>query len=237
MSVSVSGPAADLAATAFPTGWCATDLGPLRPCAATYEVYPLEGLPPLEAAHLDTGFDWLGGAAGPRSEHTEHLAAVERELAEAGLALPEGFAAFYRSEHLSRAFDEVSVTACWSHLSAPLRSPAEDGARLVRFLRDQQDCVIWYLYLRPSGEAFVVFSHLELESAGWWAQGEPAEDVRAAVASSLMRCADTFEEFAYRFVVENELWMQAHSAGGDSPLAPRLQAYADHYTSTGSPTA
>ncbi|MGW2271582.1 hypothetical protein [Streptomyces yangpuensis] len=237
MSVSVSGPAADLAATAFPTGWCATDLGPLRPCAATYEVYPLEGLPPLEAAHLDTGFDWLGGAAGPRSEHTEHLAAVERELAEAGLALPEGFAAFYRSEHLSRAFDEVSVTACWSHLSGPLRSPAEDGARLVRFLRDQQDCVIWYLYLRPSGEAFVVFSHLELESAGWWAQGEPAEEVRAAVASSLMRCADTFEEFAYRFVVENELWMQAHSTGGDSPLVPRLQAYADHYSSAGSPTA
>ncbi|MFG2339461.1 hypothetical protein [Streptomyces yangpuensis] len=231
MSVSVSGPAADTAAVAFPTGWCATDLGNLRPCASTYEVYPLESLPPLEAAHLDTGFDWLGGAGGPRSGHTEHLAAVQRELAEAGLALPEGFTAFYSSEHLCRAFDEVSVTACWSHLSAPLHSPAEDGARLVRFLRDQQDCVIWYLYLRPSGEAFVVLSHLELESAGWWAQGEPTEDVRAAVASSLMRCADTFEEFAYRFVVENELWMQAHSADAESPLPPRLRAYADHYAS------
>ncbi|MFD8580709.1 hypothetical protein ACFV1H_35875 [Streptomyces virginiae] len=234
MSVSVSGPAADGAAVSFPTGWCATDLGRLRPCASTYEVYPLESLPPLEAAHLDDGFAWLGGTGGPRSEHTEHLAAVQRELAGAGLALPEGFAAFYGSEHLSRAFDEVSVTACWSHLSGPLHSPAEEGARLVRFLRDQQDCVIWYLYLRPSGEAFVVFSHLELESAGWWAQGEPTAEVRAAVASSLMRCADTFEEFAYRFVVENELWMQAHSAGDESPLAPRLQTYADHYASAAS---
>lgn len=61
--------------------------------------------------------------------------------------------------------------------------------------------------------------------------GEPTEEVRAAVAASLMRCADTFEEFAYRFVVENELWMQANSAGAESRLAPRLQAYADHYAS------
>ncbi|MEU9034014.1 hypothetical protein AB0D45_03765 [Streptomyces sp. NPDC048352] len=121
------------------------------------------------------------------------------------------------------------MTACWSHLSGPLHSPAEEGTRLVRFLRDQQDCVIWYLYLRPSGEASVVFSHVELESAGWWAQGEPTEEARAAVASSLTRCADTFEEFAYRFVVENELWMHANSADAESPPPPHLQAYADHY--------
>ncbi len=37
--------------------------------------------------------------------------------------------------------------------------PAEPGAFLVRFLRDQQDCVIWYLCLRPPGERFVVRSH------------------------------------------------------------------------------
>ncbi|MER6197054.1 hypothetical protein ABT234_06710 [Streptomyces sp. NPDC001586] len=230
MSVSVPGPAADAAATVpFPTGWCATDLGRFRPCASTYEVYPVESLPPVAPAHLDGRFDWLGGVDGPRSAHEEHLAALARDLAETGPALPEGFAAFYGSERLHRAFDEVSVTGCWSHLSGPLRSPVEEGARLVRFLRDQQDCVIWYLYLRPCGEAFVVFSHLELESAGWWADGEPTEEVRAAVAASLMRCADTFEEFAYRFVVENELWMQANSTGSDGPLAPRLQAYADHY--------
>ncbi|WP_251055943.1 hypothetical protein [Streptomyces sp. ISL-94] len=228
MPISVTGPAG-VASVRFTTGWCATDLGRFRPCGYTYEVYPLDSLPPLDAAQLDGGFGWLGGVEGPRSKHGEHLAAVERELAEAGLALPGDFAAFYGSEMLSRAFDEVSVTACWSHLSGPLRSPGEEGARLVRFLRDQQDCVIWYLYLRPSGEAFVVFSHVELESAGWWSDGEPTEEVRVAVASSLMRCADTFEEFTYRFVVENELWMQLNSTGSDGPFPPRLQAYADHY--------
>lgn len=234
VSVVVSDPGADVASVRFPTGWCATDLGRFRSCASTYEVYPLGSLPPLDAVQFDGTFGWLGGVDGPRSEHGEHLAAVERDLAAVGLTLPADFAAFYASQRVCQSFDEVSVTACWSDLSRPLRSPAEHGARLVRFLRDQQDCVIWYLYLRPSGEAFVVCSPVELESAGWWSDGEPAEEVRVAVASSLMRCADTFEEFAYRFVVENELWAQVNSAGADGPLPPHLQAYADHYGDTAS---
>lgn len=124
-----------------------------------------------------------GGSTGP-SEHTAHLAAIEGELAAVGLAMPSDFAAFYSSERLCRAFDEVSVTACWTDLSGALRSPAEKDARLVRFMRDQQDCVIWYLYLRPSGEAFVVCSHLELEleSAEAWSAGERADEFREAVA-------------------------------------------------------
>ncbi|WP_405827975.1 hypothetical protein [Streptomyces sp. NBC_00105] len=225
MSVAVS----DAASVSFPTGWCATDLGRFRPCDATYEVYPLDSLPPLDAVGLDGGFGWMGGGSTGPSEHVAHLAALERELAAVGLALPSDFAAFYGSERFCRAFDEVSVTACWTDLSAALRSPAEEGARLVRFMRDQQDCVIWYLYLRPSGEAFVVCSHLELESAEAWLAGERADEFREAAAGSLIRCAGSFEEFAYRFVVENELWMQLNSAGTEGQLAPRLQAYADHY--------
>ncbi|MFF5448788.1 hypothetical protein [Streptomyces sp. NPDC012888] len=233
MSAAVS----DAASVRFPTGWCATDLGRYRPCDSTYEVYPMDGLPSLDAVGLDGRFGWLGGeetapSAAP-SEHGPHLAALARELTAAGLVLPADFAEFYGSERLCRAFDEVSVTACWSDLSGALRSPAEEGARLVRFLRDQQDCVIWYLYLRPSGEAFVVCSHIELESAWAWADaeadGERVAEFRAAAAGSLIRCADSFEEFAYRFVVENELWMRLNSSGAEGRLAPHLQAYADHY--------
>lgn len=225
MSVAVS----DAESVRFSTGWCATDLGRFRPCDSTYEFYPLDSLPPLDAVGLDGGFEWLGdGSTGP-SEHAAHLAALERELATVGLAMPSDFAAFYSSGRLCSAFDEVSVTGCWTDLSAALRSPAEEGARLVRFMRDQQDCVIWYLYLRPSGEAFVVCSHLELESVEAWSAGDRAEELREAAAGSLIRCADSFEEFAYRFVVENELWMQLNSAGTEGQLSPRLQAYADHY--------
>ncbi|MFG2983656.1 hypothetical protein ACGFYQ_20805 [Streptomyces sp. NPDC048258] len=221
----------------FPTGWCATDLGSYRPCEFTYEVYPLESLPSLDAHGLDGGFGWLGGPGatdGPRPGHGEHLAAVEADLAPLGLRLPADFRTFYSSGSLCRAFDEVSVTACWSDLSGPLQSPAEDGARLVRFLRDQQDCVIWYLYLRPSGETFVVCSHLDLELAGQELDEAQAAEFRAAAADSLVRCASTFEEFAYRFVVENELWMHLNTTNPDISLVPHLQEYLDHYAAAAS---
>ncbi|MFC9292996.1 hypothetical protein ACFTWH_06320 [Streptomyces sp. NPDC057011] len=216
----------------FPTGWCATDLGSYRPCEFTYEVYPLESLPSLDAAALDGTFGWLDGSDAAGSGHEEHLTAVEAALAPLGLQLPEDFRTFYGKGSLCGAFDEVSVTACWSDLSGPLPSPAEDGARLIRFLRDQQDCVIWYLYLRPSGEAFVVCSHLELESAGQELSGAEAARFRAAAADSLVRCASTFAEFAFRFVVENELWMHLNTTNPEAALAPHAQEYLDHYAAT-----
>ncbi|MET9963856.1 hypothetical protein ABZ128_33090 [Streptomyces sp. NPDC006326] len=216
----------------FSSGWCASDLGSYRPCEFTYEVYPLESLPPLDSARLDGGFGWLGGADAPDgqpSEHLERLETMEADLAAAGLHLPEDFRTFHGSGHLYGAFDAVSVTACWSDLSGPLPSPAEDGARLIRFLRDQQDCVIWYLYLRPSGETFVVCSHLELESAYEEVEEEHLAAFREAAAASLVRCAGSFEEFAYRFVVENELWIHLNETRKDGTLAPHLQEYLDHY--------
>ncbi|MBW5482747.1 hypothetical protein [Streptomyces bambusae] len=219
-----------VAAPDFPSGWCATDLGPYRPCEFTYEVYPPESLPPVDPARLDGRFGWRGGPGEHPSEHTGHLVSLEAELAALGLRLPEDFRTCYGSDRLAGMCDEVSVTACWTDLSGALESPVEDGARLVRFLRDQQDCVIWYLYLRPSGESFVVCSHLDLE----WGYRELAqEDIagfRAAAAQSLVRCATSFEEFAFRFVVENELWMHLNETGGKAALAPHLREYLDHYS-------
>jgi len=62
-----------------------------------------------------------------------------------GLDLPPPFATFIASPALREAVR--SGTACWRDLAEPIPSPVEDGAYLVRFLRDQQDCVMWFLYL------------------------------------------------------------------------------------------
>ncbi|MFG2298384.1 hypothetical protein [Streptomyces sp. NPDC048603] len=232
MSMSAPTPASVPASASvdFPSGWCATDLGPYRPCEFTYEVYPPECMPPVDPARLDGRFGWCGGPGEQPSEHTGHLESLGAELTALGLHLPEDFRTGYGSNRLARMCDQVSVTACWSDLSGPLESPVEEGARLVRFLRDQQDCVIWYLYLRPSGESFVVCSHLDLE----WGYRELAQEdraeFRAAAAESLVRCATSFEEFAYRFVVENELWTYLNGTGGEDALAPHLREYLDHYS-------
>ncbi|MEV6206705.1 hypothetical protein [Kitasatospora sp. NPDC051914] len=210
----------------FVDGWCATDLGDHRPCRGTYEWYPYESLPPLAADRFDGGFGWLGGLGPADPERVALLDGVSAALAGTGMQLPADFTAFHTSARCHGALDEVSVTACWTDVSGPLPSPVEPGARLVRFLRDQQDCVLWYLYLRPSGESFVVASPLDFEDLPEWDEADGAADLSAAIA----RCAPTFEEFAYRFWVENRLWFAVHGEG--PPSEPALAEYLAHYTGT-----
>lgn len=105
---------------------------------------------------------------------------------------------------------------------------------VVRFLRDQQDCVIWYLYLYldPSGEVFVVQAYLDHEY-GYEARrdGERMEtdlDDPEEQRAAIIWCAPTFEEFAYRFWIENRLWL---ALNGDDPsgLEPQMRDYLNHY--------
>ncbi|GAA2274490.1 MULTISPECIES: hypothetical protein [Kitasatospora] len=208
----------------FQALWCATDLGPHRPCGGTYEWYEPDALPPLDPARFDGGFGWLGGTGPVVPELAGHLDAVAAELAGAGMVLPADFTAFQAGADSHRALDAVSATACWTDVSSPIPSPVEPGAFLVRFLRDQQDCVHWYLYLRPTGEAFVVASPLDLAHAPEWDEPDGPVDWFGAIA----RCASSFEEFAYRFWVENRLWCALHGYGEES-MDDELSGYLAHY--------
>lgn len=219
--------------TGFQAAWCASDLGRFRPCSGTYEVYPHESLPPLDPGRFTGSFDWLGGIGSLEPEQAARLGRLAESLSALGAALPGDFVAFQTAANLHDRLDRVSVTACWSDISEPLPSPVEDGAYLVRFLRDQQDCVFWYLYLRPSGEAFVVFSAVDYEEyADREEDGEEGSGGEASHREAHRRaigwCAPTFEEFAYRFWVENRLW---YATQDDDPsgLEPELRDYLSHY--------
>nr|BEK63591.1 hypothetical protein KPHV_08180 [Kitasatospora purpeofusca] len=149
------------------------------------------------------------------------------------LSLPQDFVTFCTSSNLRGSLDSVSVTGCWISLSAPLPSPVETGAFLVRFFRDQQDCVFWYLYLRPSGEVFVVNSSLDYEfeyEARDSDDYQPESDLDDPVAqeAEILWCAPSFEHFAYRFWLENRLW-RAVNGRSDEPLDAELKEYLDHY--------
>ncbi|GAA1272178.1 hypothetical protein GCM10009665_70270 [Kitasatospora nipponensis] len=217
----------------FTAGWFASDLGMYRPSRGTYQLYAYDSLPPLEPAPFTGDFGWLGDLGEPDPGQEEPIAALERGLAELGLTLPRDFAAFQRSaEEVRLVLDEVSVTACWTDVSLPLPSPVEEGARLVRFLRDQQDCLLWYLYLRPGGEAFVICSYLDYayEYEAREAGEETGVDLadRAQQLDSILWCAPSFEEFAYRFWAENRIWHALHGAG-PAALGPTLRRYLAHY--------
>ncbi|MER8184596.1 hypothetical protein [Kitasatospora sp. NPDC094015] len=211
----------------FQSFWCATDLGPHRPCRGTYEWYASDTLPPLDPARFDGGFGWLGGTGPAVPELAGHLDALAGELAGVGIVLPADFVAFQTGVNSHRALDAVSATACWTDVSEPIPSPVEPGAFLVRFLRDQQDCVHWYLYLRPTGGAYVVASPLDLEDAP-----DPDEpDVPVDWFGAIARCATSFEEFAYRFWVENRLWC-ALNGYGEETMDDELAGYLAHYGRT-----
>ncbi|MCX5416142.1 hypothetical protein [Streptomyces sp. NBC_00059] len=217
----------------FAAAWCATDLGEYRACRYTYEHYPYESLPPLDPSQFTGAFQWLGGTRGSDPEQVAKLNGLAGDLAARNLSLPQDFVTFQTSANLHGSLDEVSVTSCWTDISQPLPSPVEPGSFLVRFLRDQQDCVIWYLYLRPSGEAFVVYSPLDFEyeldaRRDGEETGNDLDDVEEQMAAILW-CAPSFEEFAHRFWIENRLWHGIN--GGDlSQLEPQLRGYLQHYT-------
>ena len=225
----------------FGTGWYATDLGDYRPCQYTYQGYDYDTLPALDATRFTGAFRWLGDPGEVVPGQVAQLREVQESLAAQGLALPEDFVRFHTSSNLLDSLDEVSVTGCWSSLSAPLPSPVEPGAFLVRFFRDQQDCVLWYLYLRPTGEVFVVVSYLDYEYK-YECESEAQDSADAAEPHSylgdaaaqraaILWCAPSFEQFAYRFWIENRLWRALNGDEEDEPIDPEMQAYLDHYKS------
>uniref|UniRef100_UPI001030D990 hypothetical protein n=1 Tax=Streptomyces otsuchiensis TaxID=2681388 RepID=UPI001030D990 len=188
----------------FGTAWWGSDLGLYRPCATTYQRYPLESVPPLDPARFTGTFDWIGPRGVPVPSEVAALGRLSGQLAAAGLALPADFVTFYTHSGFQAALDEVSITACWTDISGPLACPFDPSARFVQFLRDQQDCLIWYLYLRPGEPASVVVSPLLYDASADEADLCPSEltDLR----NHFDACADSFEEFAYRFWTENRLW-------------------------------
>lgn len=219
----------------FRGSWCATDLGNYRPCRYTYERYPIESLPPLDEASFTGDFAWRGETGHVLDGQVAVMDRLAADLADDGLCLPGDFVTYMTRSNLYLCLDEVSVTGCWTSLSVPLTSPLEPDARMVRFFRDQQDCVHWYLYFRPNGEAFVVHSYRDLEyEAEVKATGTPDELEQLAEIDDdpdyeIFWCAPTLEMFAYRFWTENSLWRAVHDRSPVNDISVAQRAYLDHY--------
>jgi hypothetical protein len=91
--------------------------------------------------------------------------------------------------------DDASCTGCWTSVSAPLPSPVESDARMVRFFRGQQDCV---LYRDFEYEA-------EVRSAGDADEIDALPDFDSDPDYEIYWCVPTTEIFAYRFWTENTM--------------------------------
>jgi len=198
----------------FPHGWWGTDLGAARASMGTYELYASESLPAVDESRSDGTFSWLV----PDAPH-DPLRAMEVTALAAHIALPAEFKRFMSSQVLMDAIP--SCTGCDFDLAPrPVPSPVEPEADLVRFLRDQQDAVIWSLSLRPGAEPFVLASPWLLEIVG-------LEEVdRATLIANMVHVADSFEQFIHRFWLENSLWFSVNE--GDA-ATDEMNRYLAHY--------
>lgn len=204
-------------AATFPWGWWSFDLGEYRRCDGTYALYRYESLPPLGAGLLRGDFAWLTPVRG--RQKAGKPAPLFARAAALGLVLPPAFERFMGAAELKAAVP--SCTACeWDLGDAPQPCRVTPGAYTIRFLRDQQDCLFWYLYVRPDGTAPVLCSPIPFDEPGLGVS-------REVVLANSWLVAPDFEAFVYRFWIENELWELLDE---DAPeLTAAQRAYVEHY--------
>jgi hypothetical protein len=203
----------------FPVGWFGQELGDYRPdpTDSTYACYPPEELPPIRVP-LDGTFSWLRSAPehdrSSAANRDRTAAALDRLVASAPAGLPPEFVRFFRSPDLWRRIR--SCTGCYLNLDAAAVAIRSGLGSLVRFLSDSQYCRHWHLCLAPGGTGHSVVATYRYTGSD---SDDPLKD-RLPHPKDVTTCAGSFEEFVYRFWLENELWFALH-AGGRMPEGGR----------------
>jgi len=187
---------------------------------------------PQLPAHLFTGdFAWLmAGAAGPGADYTEPgvvsrpaMYEVDHRLARSGLHLPASFVTFMTSAALQQRIPSCTNNG-W-RMSEPLPSPFEEHGRLLRFMHDSQGCSYHYLYLAADGTCPVLgSSELFLP--------QPGEDLRPGSPVEYLETtfwmAPDFEQFLYRYWVDNVIWY--HVVYQERPISELPPLALDYFT-------
>lgn len=234
----------------FPWAWWAFGLGDARPCDATYCRYPYEDLPSIPP--LDGTLSWLGQPGWLESPDitperrasreclTAKARATVRDLAtqaeQLGLMLPTAFTRLMAAPELYTHIPEYA--GCWfNHGEARLDPcPGSDDAFVVRFLNDQQDCILWYLYLTRGGDEAVLAvadPYPDAPSNYLERLARPDEDgpltdkQQQAVLANTYRCAPSFEAFVFRWWLEASIYMKVNEYSSE-PLTEEESRYLAH---------
>ena len=168
-----------------------------------------------------------------RVEMARHAKAIGEQARQLGLTLPPGFLRFITSIELQSRIP--SPTACTFSLPERIVPyPGRENGYVLSFLWDTQACGIWHLYLTTDGAHRVLeapFEFVELTANAEQCSEATLDDILAHV----YLCAPMFEEFLYRFWLENMIWYHLNgynTAGtriGPKPLTEAQQRYLAHY--------
>lgn len=221
-----------MAIETLPATWIGPGIPGIRSCDGTYCETPLEDLSPvqapddlkwLESLHPEIAAEMKPFRLGARERaiYAQNAHAILAQADALELRLPTVFKELIQSEEMQDRFP--SATACYFDLPKEIVSaPLGLDGHIIRFLNDQQICVLWYLYLpREGGEA--VLASYPVEGADFLE--DLAMDNAQAVAEAFdatRLVARTFSEFLYRYWIENSIWFKK-SRGID--MTPAEAAY------------
>ncbi len=225
----------------FESGWWSFDLGEYRQCDGTYCFFAYDSVPPIGAAQFTGTLEWLGPLEGSMVDvmavhHASdealgrlkgNVAKLADQAEQLGLKLPEAFLRLMSSRELQNSIP--SCTACYFSMSdAILPCPGSEDGYIIRFLNDQQDVLLWYLYLTPQGDERVLVSPILLDDfAGPEHAANLTDDWRKAILANTRVCGPSFEAFLYRFWLENTLWDALNES--EAPLTEAQERYLAHY--------
>lgn len=225
----------------FKTGWFYLDIPGYRPGEHMYNLFSYEDLPPIDGTQLDGTFRWLV-PEWKKSAPAHHPVAEPEPLPRhfmdcffaargLGLVLPETFIEFMTSDVLECAL--IENNCCYFALPEKIvPCPGQNEGYVIRFMCDQQDCLIWYLYLNPTTqEECVLVSSYYLDP-----EYDDEEDFEATYSeedpdNEIFICAPSFEAFLYRIRLEDVL--NEKLARADPPdlsiFTEEERRYLEHY--------
>jgi uncharacterized protein (TIGR02996 family) len=217
--------------TNFEFAWWGTGIGPARESNATYERFQYHDQPPLPVETFDGTFAWLRESQ-PRSSYS--VGPMWRtycaETRKQGYFVPEEFERLLSDKDLP-----ARIKSCTDNYflrppdpTAEHSTPSaewEDGL-FVTFYADSQYCVLWGILLprEPGRYAPVLAGPPEALFPGIWGD---AED-QSHIFGKPVLAASQFEQFLFRWWIENEIWYATVRQESRRPLTPVEQAYIDH---------
>jgi hypothetical protein len=220
----------------LPRRWWFPGLGDLRAAPgrpATYTPWDLDRLPPI-VLDAEPAIDLLARWPETDQSMTDDRAVrpmdgpgLDALLAHARIGpVAPSLERFIRDPGPRRRLR--SVTASFLDL-AESAVPVEAGGALIHVVTDQQWVLHWLAYVPPGGgDGPVVVTSVPYGLGADFdapARFDPREaDPELPDLPSI--CADTFDEFLVRFLLENEAWHRIHpDIDGDAPDRPELEAY------------
>ncbi|MBT3385178.1 MAG: hypothetical protein HN778_16890 [Prolixibacteraceae bacterium] len=205
----------------FPHGWYTIGYGEQWDILVTYGFLPFELLPPIDPQILKGEFQWLPELSGEwekfvmMEDLSNNFSNICKSAENLGIELPKSFLNFMGSPLYQNHM--ISSTNCYFELPEKItKSPGNDGGYFIRFMNDEQDAMLWYLYIDKEGNHSVATSRYVIDYN--YFSGPSLEKI----LEDIVICAPSFEEFIYRFWIENRIW---HSSIFKLPISKVEEDY------------